>query len=279
MNRLIPLWLLLCAAPICWGEDDPAAAKEQQPKYPINLAVDGEVIYIVDLDVPGVWKVEGEDRTLFVRGSKRLREPLNRPRCIAMHPGGGILVGDSATREIYHIANAGSDPQPLCGGRIGVPMTLAVAPDGETIFVGDAEMRSVWRLSIDGGVPEQVVSLNARGLAFDPAGTLWAVTPNEDAIHRIDIENKASEAVVMGRPYQYPNGLTWLGDQGLVTDGYGKSIWKFTADGKTELWHEGEPLVGPVGIVATEASVWIADPKQRQVFQMDPSDKSVQTRL
>ena len=68
---------------------------------------------------------------------------------------------------------------------------------------------------------------------------------------------------------EHPNGLAWAGDHGFVTDGYGKAIWKFTPDGKTEKWHEGDPLVGPVGIAVTKSSVFVADPKQKQVFEFE----------
>ena len=135
------------------------------------------------------------------------------------------------------------------------------------------------RLAIGGGDPELVVRVNARGLAFDDAGALWAVTPDDAAVHRIDVAAKTNAAIVTGRPYQYPNGLVWAGDHGLVTDGYGKSIWKFTADGKTESWFEGAPLQGPVGIAIDETSLWVADPKKRQVFQFDRASKEHQPRL
>lgn len=73
---------------------------------------------------------------------------------------------------------------------------------------------------------------------------------------------------------------SWLrGDHGYVTDGYGKCIWKFTADGKTEKWHEGEPLVGPVGIFVTDSSLFVADPKQKQVYQFNRESKEFEERL
>ncbi len=254
-------------------------AKKDTPQYPINVAIDVDTAYVVDLDLPGVWKVADGNRELFIRGTNLLRKPLNRVRCIALHPDGGILLGDSATREVYHVAEANAEAKPLANARIGIAMAIAVSPDKKTIYVGDAEKRSVLSLPIGGGDPELVVRVNARGLAFDVDGKLWAVTPDAEAIHKIDVEAKTSEAVVVGRPYQYPNGLVWAGDHGYVTDGYGKSIWKFTPDGKTELWHEGEPLVGPVGIAIDEKSIWVADPKQKQLYQFDRESKEATGRL
>ena len=257
----------------------PPATENDSPVYPLAVAVDGDAFYAVDLDLPGVWRVDTEGRKLFVRGTRLLRKPLNRPRCVAVHPAGGILVGDSATREVYHIPSAGAEPKPLTQGSVGIAMAIAVSPDGKTIYVGDAEKRSLLKLPIEVGKSELVVPVNARGLSFDASGTLWAVTPDAEAVHKIDVVTGKSEAIVKGRPYQYPNGLVWAGDQGFVTDGYGKAIWTFTADGKTEAWHQGEPLVGPVGIAIDDQAVWVADPKQKQVYRFDRATKTGEPRL
>lgn len=254
-------------------------ASSATPKYPISVAVDSGTLYVVDLDLPGVWQVIDGKRELFVMGTKLLRKPMNRPRCIALHPESGILVGDSATREVYHIAAKDAEPKPLCKARIGIAMAIAVAPDKQSFYVGDAEKRAVFRLPIEGGEPELIARVNARGLAFDKDGALWAVTPDDAAVHRIDVAAKTNEPIITGRPYQYPNGLVWAGDHGFVTDGYGKAIWKFTADGKTEAWFTGEPLVGPVGMAIDDQSVWVADPKKLQVFKFDREKKAPQASL
>lgn len=260
--------------------DEPSTdAAEATLRYPLNVAVAGDTIYVVDLDLPGVWQVKDKQRELFVLGTKLLRKPLNRPRCVAIHPDGGILVGDSATREVYHVASREAQPKPLCEARIGIAMALAVAPDKASIYIGDAEKRAVFRIPIAGGEPELVARVNARGLAFDAEGFLWAVTPDDTAIERIDVKTNTSKPVVTGRPFQYPNGLVWAGDHGFVTDGYGKAIWKFFADGKTETWFQGEPLGGPVGIAITEQSLLVADPKRLQLFQFALDNKAITNRL
>ena len=248
------------------------------PAYPLAVAVSGNDVYTVDLDLPGVWK-SGDATVLFAEGTKLLRKPMNRPRCVAIHPAKGILVGDTATREIYWIESKGAEPKPLTNGYLGVVMALAVSPDGKTIYAGDAEKRATFKLPVEGGKPELVARVNARGLAFDSDGKLWAVTPDAAAVKRIDVASGDVEDIVTGRPFQYPNGLCWAGDHGYVTDGYGKCIWKFTPDGKTEKWHEGEPLVGPVGIAVTDKSIFVADPKQKEVYEFDRESKTPKARL
>lgn len=252
----------------------PQATSEPTVVYPIALAANGDKSYVVDLELPGIWEVSDLGRELFALGSRQLKAPLNRPRCVATHPAGGALVGDSATREVYHVAGKGADPKPLTNGQAGIPMALAVSPDLEKLYIADAESRSVLELPIEGGAPLPLVNINARGLAFDAENGLWAVTPDEGAVHLIDLSSRKSEVVVQGRPYRYPNGLAWLGDYGLVTDGYGNCVWKFDRKGRTEPWLQGQPLVGPVGISVHNGTVWVADPKARQVFRYKPVDKS-----
>ncbi|MDB4676990.1 hypothetical protein OAF09_02045 [bacterium] len=277
-----PLFRGLCIAALTLSALSTGQCQEEaggeQPAYPKAVTTSGEKIYVVDLDLPGVWEV-GEERKLFVKGSKFLRKPMNRPHCATPHPSGGILVGDSATREVYWIEKAGADPKPLTNGYIGIPMALAVDPTGKFVFVGDAEKRATFRLSIEGGKCELVARVNARGFAFDNDGKLLAVTPDAEAIQRIDTETGDVETLVGGRPYQFPNSLCWAGDQGFVTDTYDNSVWRFTADGKTERWHQGAPLQRPVGIATSGTSLFVADPKQKQIFEFNLETKEFTPRM
>ena len=129
----------------------------------------GDQIFVVDLDLPGVWEINA-GKTLFSKGSNLLRKAMNRPHCVTSHPSGGILVGDSATREVYWIEKQARN-QPLTNGYIGIPMALAVAPDGKTLYVGDAEKRATFRLPIEGGECELVARVNAGVSPLIPMGS------------------------------------------------------------------------------------------------------------
>jgi len=257
----------------------PVATESAEVAYPRAVALDGAKLLIVDLDLPGIWRGEAGSFSVYTPGTKLLRKPINRPWSVTPHPKGGILIGDSATREIYHAAGSGIELTALSGGFLGIPMALAVDAAGETLYVGDAERRAVFRLPIAGGKPELVARVNARGLCFDADGNLWAVTPDAEAVQKIDVKTNTRETVVGDRPYQFPNGIVWTGEEGFVTDGYGKAIWRFTADGATEKWFEGEPLVNPVGIAADDRSLYVADPHAKQVFRFDRQSKEFDALL
>ena len=192
-----------------WGQD--GTGEENQVSYPKALTVSGDQIFVVDLDLPGVWEINA-GKTLFSKGSNRLRKAMNRPHCVTSHPSGGILVGDSATREVYWIEKQGAEPKPLTNGYIGIPMALAVAPDGKTLYVGDAEKRATFRLPIVGGECELVARVNARGFAFDSDGKLLAITPDAEAIQRIDTSSGDVE-VLVGKSEE---GDLWHRDNSLV---------------------------------------------------------------
>ncbi|TWT68213.1 Virginiamycin B lyase [Crateriforma conspicua] len=264
-------------------------------KYPIAVAVESgdaatdDTLYIVDLELPGIWKSESGDRTLFAEGSPRFRQPLNRPRCIVLHPSGGILVGDSANREVYHIPAAGAEPKPLSGGKIGIPMSLAVDSGGQWLFVADAETQAIWRMPVDGGAPEWFARVNARGLAFRDESTLAAVCPAKRSVQLIDVsvptvdrpdrivENPAVTTVLDQRTFQFPAGLAVTDDRLLVTDVYAGGVFSVDGDGAVTAWAEGQDLAGPVGIAAGENAVWVADPQRGRLvaFSRDASSPKV----
>ena len=66
---------------------DSLAAQEgpetDQPVYPKAVATAGDKLFVLDLDLPGIWEI-GESRTLFVKGSPLLRKALNRPHCVTL---------------------------------------------------------------------------------------------------------------------------------------------------------------------------------------------------
>src|SRR5690606_10448952 len=52
--------------------------------YPVDVVAAGEVLYVADLRLPGLWKVVDGKAEVFVQGEKRYRTPLNAIRCLAL---------------------------------------------------------------------------------------------------------------------------------------------------------------------------------------------------
>lgn len=248
---------------------DPCSADDPNgPVYPLDAAVaDDEGTYVVDRRLPGVWRSDEMGMTIHVRGSQRYREQMNAPWCVAIDADGRLLVGDSATRDVYRIdaeRNATSvtstgDGKP---GVIGIPIDMAVDSKG-TIYVADLESHRIWTLPKAGGTPEEFAVVRApRGLTIDDDDRLWVVTHGNDQLLRFDANGKP-EVVVKGRPFRFPNAVVVTADgTAYVTDGYAKAVWRVPAGSgaKPERLIEGEPLVKPCGLARGGDHLLVVDP-------------------
>ncbi|XZE52610.1 hypothetical protein SH139x_004312 [Planctomycetaceae bacterium SH139] len=270
----------LSLQPMTAFSQEPAqVAEAAEMQYPISLAIapDGSLV-VVDLDLPGVWRLPaaGGVPELIVRGATRFRQPLNRPRCVAVQPDGRIFIGDTATREIYVLAADGSgDPQPLTAGFLGVPNSLALDAEGN-LFIADLESRFVYRVAASGGQPELYAKTNARGLHIGPSGQLWAVTPTATPLVKLKAD-QPPEVVVGERKFEFPHNVVVLPDgSALVSDGYAKTIWRVDPSGAVESWLAGEPLQNPVGLALHEGQLFIADPHAKQIFRVSLESKQVE---
>lgn len=262
-------WVLTAAAFVCLL---PSAAG-QQLQYPLAVAATDDLgPYVVDLNLPGVWRHTADGWAAFFQGSKQFRTPLHRPRCATFDRQGKLLVGDSATREVYRLDEVGT-PTPLTQGGIGVPMDLVVVESGE-VFVSDLELHCIWRFASDGGVPQKLADVPApRGLALDREGKLLVVSHGEHPVWRVDLAGQV-EPVVAAGPFQFPHDLVLAEDEGLiVSDGYAKTLWKVNAQGEAAAWVQGEPLMNPVGLVWYQQALLVADPQARTVFRVDAQGK------
>ncbi len=146
--------------------------------YPLDVSVtaDAKTLYLVDRKLPGLWKAGADGKlAVFFQASKKFRTPLNAVRCIAADGKGGLLVGDSGTREVYRFSADGKST-PLTKGGIGIAMGIAVNAKG-TIFVSDLELQRIWTVPAAGGEPKEFAVLPApRGMTFDKKGQLWVVS-------------------------------------------------------------------------------------------------------
>lgn len=256
----------------------PAVAQEAALQYPLAVVADANsVVYIADLDLPGIWKVQDGKAEIYFQGSKRFRTPLNRVRCLAIDSEGKLLAGDSATREVYRFSED-AKPEPLTNGYIGIPSAIVTGQDG-TIFVADLEVERVWSFPKDGlkkgeEPTEVAVVAGVRGLAFDSDNKLLLATTIEDPIRRVG-EGGKLEVLVKGRPFEFPHQLV-VGKDGsyFVTDNYAGTLWQVPAGGgEPKAFVKGDPLVKPVGLGKRGDDLLVADPHAKAVFVVSPDAK------
>jgi sugar lactone lactonase YvrE len=249
-----------------------------QMQYPLAVAAaDDGTIYIADRHLPGIWKVVDGQRSLFFEGSKKYRTPLNAVRCLALDREERVLAGDSATREIYRMNDAG-EPTPLTDGGIGMPMSIAVNSKAE-ILVADLELHRIWKVAAEGGKPELLAEVAApRGICVDDQDRLWVVSHGENQLLRVDATGRV-ETVVKGRPFLFPHHLVLASDTtAYIADGYAKAIWKVPPGGTPEKLVSGEPLLNPVGLAWRDGNLLVADPKAKAVFQVSLDGKIVELK-
>jgi len=250
-----------------------------QPEFRYPLAVTSTpegVVYVADLRLPGIWKLENGVKSIYFQGSTTFRTPLNAVRCVAIDHQGKLLAGDSSTREVYRFDDAGK-PQPLTKGWIGIPMSMAVAPDG-TIYTADLELHRIWKMPAEGSdKPEEFAVINSpRGLTLDPDGNLWVLsTSSKDGqIQKVAPDGKI-ESLVKDHPFQLPHNIVRMDDGTFfVTDNYDHCVWKVSADGKPEKFVTGSPLDRPVGLCRSGANLLVADPHIRTIFTLS-ADKTL----
>ncbi|MEZ6136216.1 MAG: NHL repeat-containing protein [Pirellulaceae bacterium] len=244
----------------------------QLPYYPLDLAINGEgAVFVVDRNLHGIWKWQDEKLSIFVEGSAKFRTPLNAPRTVAFDQNGLLLVGDSATREIYRVSADGK-PEPITGGAIGIPMDIAVKKDG-TIYVADVELRTLFRIPPGESKPIKVAEVNPRGVFVDSKQQVWVVSQDPQQIQIVS-DSGESQVIVEQRVFQFPHQLVVdATGTAFVTDGYQKAIWKIPAGGKPHVFFEGAPLDNPVGITLLDDKLVVVDPRTRTIYRFDENDK------
>lgn len=273
MKNFAPLFVLLVCPAVSLAQDTTTEGLD----YPLAVTATSEgVIYVADRNLPGVWKIAGGERSLYFRGSRKFRTPLNAVRCLAIDHEGRLLAGDSATRDVYRFNDLGQ-PEPLTKGWIGIPMAIAVAPDG-MIYTADLELHRIWKMPAAGAEePEEFAVINSpRGLTLDPDGNLWVLsTSSKDGQIQKVAPDGSVESFVKGHPFELPHNIVRMDDGSFfVTDNYAHSVWKVSPEGEVERWISGEPLDRPVGLCRSGDNLLIADPHIRTIFSLAP-DKAL----
>ncbi len=240
--------------------------------YPLDSVVDKQGrVFTVDRNLPGIWKWQADKLSLFVQGPKQYRQPLNAIRCIALDHEGKLLVGDSATRDVYRISEDGRATA-ITGGQIGTPMDIAVKSDG-TIYVADLELRKLMRIPVGSTKVEHVADVNPRGVFVDSADKVWVVSQDVQQL-LVVADDGTKEVVVDKRVFEFPHQVV-VNSKGeaFVSDGYKKAIWKVVRGQAPSIVVEGLPLDNPVGLALYEDQVIVTDPRASKVMKLTPENK------
>lgn len=249
-----------------------APATGELPLYPLDLAVNNSgTAFVVDRNLPGVWQWQSEKLSILFEGSRKFRTPLNAARCLAIDPQGNLLVGDTATRDIYRFDPDGK-PVPITGGKIGIPMDMAFKSDG-TLYVADLELRMLLRIAPGSSEVEQVALVNPRGVFVDSKDQVWVVS--QDAAQLLVVADDGQiEQIVSERIFDFPHQVVVnAAGEAFVSDGYKAAIWKVVRGSAPEMIVSGEPLVNPVGLALVEDRVVVVDPTTRSVWRLGADQK------
>lgn len=275
-GRLMPM--LVCC---CWASlASDSAAEPPAFQYPLAVAAktDG-TLYVVDLDLPGLWQVKDGAAAVYFQADKKFRTPLNRPRCVAIDTDGRVLAGCTPTRQVYRFDDQQQPVGLVPGVGIGMPMSIAVHASGE-IYVADLELHCIWKVPAAGGEPTKFVDVPApRGLAFDKEGHLWVVSHAEQQLVRVAPDGQITP-IVKERIFEFQHNVTVDDDlTAYVTDGYARAVWKVPFGGAPSKLVEGTPLDNPVGIVLRGDKLIVADPRAKALFEIDRDGKLTKLEL
>lgn len=269
--RVLSLCLIFVFMTAHASAQDAAPPSAKLTVYPLDCVVKDNTVFVVDRNLPGIWKWQEGKLAVFTQGSKRYREPLNAARCLAWDHEGKLLVGDTSTRDIYRVADDGK-AEPITGGEIGIPMDIAVKSDG-TIYVADLELRQLVRIPAGSNKVEVVAKVNPRGVFVDHENRVWVVSQDPQQL-QIVTDSGEKEVIVDKRVFEFPHQVVVnKSGEAFVSDGYKKAIWKVVKGQEPKIVVEGAPLDNPVGLALHEDQVVVTDPRAAAVFRLTNENK------
>lgn len=245
-------------------------AKGEDMQYPLSAAVAADgTIYVADQNAPAIWQFKGGKLEKFFEGSKKIRTPLNRVRCLAIDADGKLLAGDSSTREVYRFDDAGQ-PVPLTNGGIGMPRSIIVLSDGN-LLVADQEEHCIWKVPGAGGKPvrwAEVPGLVA--ICRDQDGIIWGTSGPQVDLCKVTEDGQVEQAVT-DAAIQFPQEVAVDAAKNVyLADTYAQAIWKIPLGKRPEKLAASAPLSKPVGVTWAGDALLVTDAGAKAVFRVAP---------
>lgn len=248
------------------------AGAAQPFQYPLAATLDpAGAIYVVDLLLPGVWKVEEGKATAFHQAKKKFREPLYHPRAVLAIEKDVLVVTDTAARDIF-LVKSSEPPRGLTGGKLDVPAAIAQMDDA--IYVADTERNEIWKGGAASDWSKWADVPAPRGLAFDSEKRLLIVSGRDNVLYRIAKEGDKPEKLAQGVATGYWNSIA-LGADGapVIVDSYAQTLWKIEGAKPVE-WVKGEPFDHPVSITRRGDGFLVTDSRAKSLVEVDASGKA-----
>lgn len=276
MNWITGIWPFLVAGVtgvfLGLGSRTQADVPASSKSYVAAVAVDtkGQLIW-ADSSARGLFRLTNGTKEQFTKTSGKPRTPLYGLRAVIPDSQDAFLVSDPATCEVYRVTADGSMTG-LTHGALNQPFGLAVTPKGE-IFVADLGEKAIFQI-VDGKAAKYAEVDNPTGLTVDKDGSLIVVSRGTNNLYRISAGRKIT-TVLPGRKLSFPHSVVVesSGDY-LVSDGYGRSIWRVTPKGEPRIWIRSELFKSPQGLaLERNGNLLVADPQAQSIFRVTPDGK------
>ncbi len=276
------------------------AAEPMLLDYPIGITVGKQgAVYITDQDAQTIFRVQGDKLAVVYKGSKRFRTPLYRAKALAQDSAGNLFVCDTGSTDVWRLAPDGDqvklapltgeklskpgngapndafDPDAAYAGQLDKPLAIVIDADGNPV-VADLGLHAIVRIPAAGGAPQTIASVPApRGIAQDRAGAFAVVSHGKDQLVRVAPDGTVTP-IVKGQlaPNNFPHNVVADGNGYVVSDGYARTLWRVTHDGKATPLAQGAPFKNPVGIaLESDGNILVIDPHAKALFRVSPDGK------
>jgi hypothetical protein len=263
---------LSAVAALSFARRGKADSLETGLKYPIASVVDATgAVYVADLLLPGVWRIEDGKVTVFHKADKKYRNPLFHPRSIAALEKGSLLATDTAARDIF-LVKSGEAPKGLTGGKFDVP--AAILQIENDLYVADTQRNEIWKGALEGKWSKWADVPAPRGLALGNGKKILAISGRDKVLYSLSPSDGKPEKLASGEANGYWTAVA-IGKDGVpvVVDSYAKTLWRIDS-GKPIAWVNGEPFDHPVHITRSGDDFLVTDSRAKALIEVTPEGKT-----